>query len=348
MKRRERQALAALWHEPGLCRRDLSEQLEWRPNTTGDVIRSLLAQEILVEGRPSLTGGRPKTPLYLDRNGRTLLGLSISLRRVECVRVNVLGEVVSEKFYKSVENPKRLDFAARALFEKTLTPDCLGAGVVVSEEVIKDSRENRGAAQSCFLTRLQSTLSQVEAHCPVTLARSWRVLASQSRLSNDRRKNLLFLWLGKQEIHSFIATQDAILKVQSLGELRAPEPRGGKVQSLNTAWSVFQKEQTADGCHTQLPSTIFHKLAFQVGTLVDLLKIESLVLSGPEEFSSEFSGVLNDALLRQGSPKLATIEKSQIFPNPGDAARDAAYLALESLFFGRPATTVDFPLDLRD
>ncbi|MDF1665788.1 MAG: hypothetical protein P1V97_28775 [Planctomycetota bacterium] len=328
MKRRELKAMAKLWSSPGLCRWELSQELKWRPNTLGDVVRSLLQQEILREGKPTLTNGRPKTPLFLNSDSRYVLGLTVTPSRVECARINLLGELAGEKFYKSVESPKRIDVTTRTLFERTLTPDCLGAGVVIASEL--HDATSVGPLVTELPTRLEHALKQAAPSCAVTVAPPWRALAARALVSNGPNERLLFLYLGKQSIDSLISNEKGVLKSRPLGELLAHSQELGKAQTVNDAWSDFQTHPKSRSTDTKLLTDILDVLCFSLANVFVLFDLRRLVVGASPDVSADFSRALIESWTRR-SPRLEKIEAAEFTPSTIDSTNDAGFLALEDL-----------------
>ncbi len=82
--------------QPGLSRAQLAAESGLTKSTVGQIIKELIEESWLTESAltPSISQGRPSTPLQIDGRTRGLLGVELAIDCLRVVGVSLLGEVV--------------------------------------------------------------------------------------------------------------------------------------------------------------------------------------------------------------------------------------------------------------
>lgn len=113
----------------GLSRGELAEALDLRPNTAGDAVAALIDHRLLREDAPDRSRpGRPRVPVRIDPQGRTLLGVALTPRHIHLTMINALGRSVTAQRSTSAD-PGSAAKVAAGLIRDAIKPSVWSVGI---------------------------------------------------------------------------------------------------------------------------------------------------------------------------------------------------------------------------
>lgn len=133
----QRRVLDVVRRSDGISRVELAEQTGLTAQTVSNIVRRLLADELVLEdGRATSRGGKPATMLRLNAGAYYAVGMHIDPATTTLVVTDLTGKVVarSRRRTPSAQGPRRvieaLSRSVSAIIEQAGVPDrILGLGV---------------------------------------------------------------------------------------------------------------------------------------------------------------------------------------------------------------------------
>ena len=357
----EQAVLRELRRPAGVSRGELADALNLRPNTAGDVVAGLIELGLAREKAPEKSGpGRPRVPVALDPDGRTVLGIALTPGRLHVAELGLTGRVIQRR-QAPLPHIRDLAETSKKLIGALLHPRIWSTAIAAPGLVDRAANE----LTLTGLTRSRIDLSPVTkalGKTPTVIDNDMHALAARWALTpnaSERDDDALLIRFGDGVLGASMLVQGrpnrgCVIGGNELGHTRLPvnTPRCfcGQTGCLERiASSAFLHQQGASSIRTlnELCSAwpsgtevddkpiaeMLELLATGLGNAANFVRPHRLVLISELSRYATFNDALLVKLKRQMLPGIAencTTERwDEPLSSPGETA---AYLALAGLF----------------
>ena len=354
----ERVFLALLRDRGPLSRGEIHRALNRRPNTVGDAVAQMIDKRLIREGTPQSSGiGRPSTPLEIDPEGRSVMGLALREGYVGLCRLNLLGQPLEAVLDRQVgSHESLLDIAQTALTEQ-LTANDIAIGL--SSPGFVDPQARTILQSSATPATPSISLDPIYAaagHRPVVLENDMHALAAHWTLTHalNQDEDLLLVNMADGAIGAALLVagkpnRGCVVGGNELGHVRLPVETDvcfcghtGCLERIcsSAQWTrldgrpgdLSQQARALDPQDAAL-RTVIDQLGLGLANAINFIRPNRLVLAGPlaqiDGFTQTLICVVRGHLL---GPLVSRVAIETWGNPPGSIAQVAGWLALASLY----------------
>lgn len=326
---RHRVLLQRLWANGPMSRWELHESTGIRPNTIGTDAGNLIRMGLLREGKSKRAKrGRPRVPLEIDPERRTVLGIAHCGNYVEAVLLNLLGEPQSEVQTVETGSLQKNANAIAELTKKNRDRKTQGIGLIVQGCYDREQR--------LLFPNLQTMKDPGDMHAtldaadrlPVTVGNDLHAIAARWTLkqTEDMKQDVLFIHLEAEQVSAVM-----------LYAGRPPHTRLVDATSLARVMvaSSTTSAPAAVASSNVSPEALTNRFAEGLSHTVDLLQPRRVMLSGPLVASSDAFKQLSSAIHYRVFPALeASLQIDSFKDEKASPASMAGWLGLAELYLG--------------
>ncbi len=327
---RHRVLLQRLWANGPMSRWELHESTGIRPNTIGTDAGNMIRHGLLREGKSKRAKrGRPRVPLEIDPERRTVLGIAHNGDHVDAITMNLFGEPQSDVQTVTTGSLQQNANAIADLARQQRDRRTHGIGLIVQGCYDRDQRMLFPNIHTTKDPGEMSATLEAADRLPLTVGNNLHAIAARWTLAQteDMKQDALFVELGADKISAVM--------------LYAGRPPHTRLVDATSLARVMEKPgQTSDKPATVQATgasaeALTARFAEGIGHTIDLLQPRRIILTGQlVEEEAAFKQLVSSIHYRV-LPALANnlqIDRLQIEPvNP---ATLAGWLALAELYLG--------------
>ena len=354
--------ISTLFRHGPMGRRELHQRTGLHPNTVGRLATRLLEAKVIRSlGTHRRGRGRPKEPLELDPQSRSILGIALRPGSVQILRLNLLGHWLEEPRESPVGEPGRLICVASSLVRRNRVPGLLALGLSIPGFVDPEHQRILFSAAAPTNQPIDLTpIFKLAGDLPLVMDNDLHAVGAQWQLQQetDSKQDVLLVTLADGAVGSSMMIQGqanpgCILAGNELGHMRlnvkTPRCYCGGIGCLERVFSsAFLHEH--HGPHDRTLAQCLHpyqkhfpavkEITDLTGTalanVVNLIRPHQLILAGQAAGWAEFHEPLISAIQKELLPELNKRVHIAWWNDSGDCAAEAAgWLALRSIMTNR-------------